>query len=226
MIAVRCQISPDPTRGRDATRYDATMDRRIIFLLGIALLGAAWHLAHRTPSAVDLGPGVLAPDPPRQTELSAQPVIRHGDYQLQPLAEFVVRARLLSSERYDYDRGASLSPIDFALGWGRMSDGEVADALNISQGVRFFSYRWSDQPPIPPEEITRSATNAHLIPADDAIRAALFRMSPGSVVEIRGLLVNAKAEDGFYWNSSLSRTDSGAGACELIYVTRASVIRQ
>ena len=77
----------------------------------------------------------------------------------------------------------------------------------------------------PPEEITRSATNAHLIPADDAIRAALFSMSPGSVVEIRGLLVNAKAEDGFYWNSSLSRTDSGAGACELIYVTRASTVR-
>ena len=201
------------------------MNRWIKIALAISLGGAIWQLYNRPPSAIDLGPGVLAPDPPVQTEISKAADIRLGDYTLKPLAKFRVRARLISSLRYSMDRGADLSPIDFALGWGRMSDRDIIEALNVSQGARFFTYRWETTPPIPYEEITRSSTNTHLIPANENIRKQLFRMAPGSVIEIEGLLVRANGDDGFVWNSSLSRTDNGAGACELIYVTDASVIR-
>jgi hypothetical protein len=33
-----------------------------------------------------------------------------------------MRARVLSTERYWFDGASSVSPIDFAVGWGRMSD--------------------------------------------------------------------------------------------------------
>jgi hypothetical protein len=71
----------------------------------------------------------------------------------------------------------------------------------------------------------RSATNTHLIPADEAILRQLKRTAPGRVVKLQGYLVNAVGDDGYRWNSSLTRDDTGAGACELIYVQSVSVLR-
>jgi hypothetical protein len=158
------------------------MNRWVYLALGVSFVGAIWQLSNRQPGPIDLGPGVLAPDPPVQTTIAKAAPIRVGDYTLLPLAEFRVEAKLISAERYYADRGADLAPIDFALGWGRMSDRNIIDQLNVSQGARFFTYRWEHAPPIPFEEITRSSTNTHLIPANEAIRRQLFRMAPGSVM--------------------------------------------
>lgn len=155
---------------------------------------------------------------PRQGEARDPTPVRLGDTTLQPLADFDIEARVLSREDYTLDAGASLAPTDLALGWGRMSDSEVIDALEIRQAARFFSYRWRSVPPIPPAEIVRSATNLHAIPADAAIGRELARVRVGEVVELRGRLVEASRADGWRWRSSLSRDDSGAGACELMLI--------
>lgn len=202
------------------------MNRPLWVLIMLALVGGVWHWLEGPPRRVDPGPGVLVAElPVQQAVPSDSPPIRHGNYTLYPQARFEITARLLSSERYRHDGGASLSPIDWALGWGRMSDGAVLEQLGIRQGARFFTYRWQGAPPIPADEIIRSATNAHLIPADESIWKQLKRTAPGRVVRIEGLLVNAVGDDGFRWNSSLTREDTGAGACELIYVRSVSVLR-
>lgn len=162
--------------------------------------------------------GVLVPSAPHQADPADPNPVLHGDYTLQPLADFDIEARVLSREDYTFDAGASLSPTDLALGWGRMSDTAMIDALTIEQSVRFFTYRWRDEPPIPPAEIVRSATNLHAIPADAAVARELGRVRVGEIVELRGRLVEASRADGWRWRSSLSREDSGAGACELMLV--------
>lgn len=45
-------------------------------------------------------------------------------------------------------------------------------------------------------------------------------------MRVRGLLVNARRDDGFYWNSSLSREDDGPGACELVWVEEIQIGRE
>lgn len=137
---------------------------------------------------------------------------------LTPLAGFSLDARVLSRHDYDSGRESDLSPTDLALGWGRMRDDAVLDRLEISQAGRWYRYRWSDTPPLPPGEIVRSSANMHLIPADPNAANALESVRAGDRVRIDGWLVQAEASDGWTWRSSLSREDSGDGACEVIYV--------
>jgi hypothetical protein len=144
--------------------------------------------------------------------------IRLRPARLQPLAGFSVDARVLSREDYSLGREADLSPTDLALGWGRMRDDAVLARLEIGQGARFYHYRWRDPPPLPPAEIARSSANMHMIPADDVVAAELHRVRPDDNVRIDGWLVEARSADGGRWRSSLTREDSGNGACELVYV--------
>ena len=135
-----------------------------------------------------------------------------------PLAGFSVAARVLSREDYGRGREADFSPVDLALGWGRMRDETVLSKLEISQSGRFDGYRWSGPPPIPPDDIVRSSANMHMVPSNVAVAAALDAVDAGDRVRIDGWLVQIDTSDGWRWRSSLTRDDSGAGACEVIYV--------
>lgn len=187
----------------------------ILCVVLLALVGAGrWYL-HR-PIAHENG--VLIESLPLQSEPNDTTTITHGDFQLQPLADFDIEARVLSREDYSLDTESDLSPMDLALGWGRMSDSAVIEQLDISQSVRFYTYRWRDQPPIPHAEIIRSSANMHLIPADASVERALDKVRKGSLIRLQGKLVEARRSDGFHWRSSLTRKDDGAGACELLLV--------
>lgn len=182
---------------------------------------AAAHAPLRTlasgcapPAALALGDGAVQSD-----GTGAMPPVRLADATVQPLAGFSVDARVLSAERYRSDRESRYAPIDLALGWGKMRDDAVLSALEIGQSGRWYMYRWSQpEPPIPVQDIIRSSANMHMIPSTPAVASALEEIEQGDHVRIDGWLVQVQADDGWRWRSSLSREDSGAGGCELVYV--------
>jgi hypothetical protein len=192
------------------------MNKTVLLLASAIALAGAVNWASERP--VERAPGVLVEREPRQTDPASSAPIAHGDYQITPLADFELEARVLSREDYALDAGADLVPVDLALGWGRMSDTRVIDQLDIEQSARFYSYRWSDLPPIPPQEIVRSSANMHLIPANRSVATQLDQVRKGSLIALRGQLVTARRADGWTWTSSLTRSDSGGGACELVLV--------
>jgi hypothetical protein len=165
------------------------------------------------------GPGVVAPDEPIQTSSDRADWKLHGA-NVEALAEFSLRARVLSAHSYRSGKEAEYSPRDLALGWGRMSDSAVLDQLDITQGNRWYFYRWGPPgPPIPVNEIVRSSANMHIIPANDAVATLLDNVRAGQIVILRGALVEIKDQRGnWHWRSSLTRNDSGNGACELFWV--------
>lgn len=156
---------------------------------------------------------------PLQQPVQTQSEARFDRHRLRPLAAFAIEARVLGREDYRFDRGAALSPTDLALGWQRMADPAVYRRLAISQGGRWYHYRWGNEgPPIPVDEIVRSSANMHLVPANAAVAGAMSRVEPDQTVRLLGWLIEVEADDGWRWRSSLTREDSGDGACELIYV--------
>jgi hypothetical protein len=192
-----------------------TIPWRWIFIA--LILFSAWQYWHNRPLAVS--PGALVKEIPVQSDIAKKVVYPHGGkYQLEALANFEIKARVLGKETYQFDRGAELVPVDLALGWGRMSDSAVIDKLSVTQGGRFYRYRWEDAPPIPPNEIISHSANMHLIPTSPTIEKKMKQVRPGQIVHITGQLVEARAPDGAVWRSSLTRDDSGNGACELIRV--------
>ncbi len=195
-------------------------ERRLMLGLAAVLGFAGWMYWNGRPVAQP--PGILAPEEPLQTEPASGESWSFRSYQLTSLAQFQIRARVLGTERYRFDRAAELSPVDLALGWGPMSDSRVLAALTIRQQDRFYFWSASTMP-IPAGEVISHSANMHLIPATDAVAKRLLGAKVGQLVELRGQLVRAEGRDGFRWVSSLTRMDSGDGACEVIWVEAARV---
>ena len=168
-------------------------------------------------------PGILTPNQPIQRSIANADPFDFKGYRITPLAFFEIEARVLSRERYRRGREADLSPIDLALGWGPMSAQEVLDQLDISQSNRYYRWR-TDRLPLPAPVIASHSANMHIIPAADPIENELRKIRKGHVVRLGGYLIQANAQDGWRWRSSLTRSDTGGGACELIFVDRISVL--
>lgn len=162
--------------------------------------------------------GVLAANAPVQAGLDDVPLLSKGEFVVTPVARFEVEARVLGTKRYRGKRDAELSPVDLALGWGPMSDQAVLDRLDISQKVRFYLWKSKGPLPIARSAIERNSANMHMIPADETVQDDLLKVRPGELVRFRGYLVNVRAADGWRWNTSTTRNDTGGGACELVWV--------
>jgi len=192
------------------------MKKLLVFLLVVA---AVWYFFLKDKDAVKLGSGVLAAEDPKQVKISAPVKFKFKDYTITPLASFYIKAKVLSRKNYRYGREAELSPVDLALGWGKMSDESVVDFIRISQSGRW--YRWRvEEFPIPKREIETHSANMHIIPADKDIKKKLSRVRKGDIIKLKGSLVRVDAKDGWHWVSSLTRTDAGGHACEVIWVEK------
>jgi hypothetical protein len=189
------------------------MKKLLLILFGIAFI---WQLA-TIERTVELGPGIMAPEPPLQTAVSTPHEFMAEEYTITPLAEFHIKAKVLAKKRYYFDRESDLSPVDLALGWEKMSNEGVLDRIDFSQSDRW--YLWSvDEFPISRREIETQSANMHMIPANEEIRSLLKKVRKGQIIEIDGSLVKVTSRDGWSWISSLQRTDKGDGGCEVVWV--------
>ncbi|MBD9575479.1 hypothetical protein IB260_09185 [Pseudomonas sp. PDM23] len=182
------------------------MKRSTLFLLVCAASSFWWLWPTERPHA-----------PQQHSQVLSAGGFRVERYSIYPLQDFSIEARVLGREDYRLGREAELSPTDLALGWGPMDDPQVLADIRISQGNRWF-YWHADKLPIPRRELETHAANMHMIPANDDVARALAQVSAGEHVRLSGKLVRVEGDDGWRWVSSLTREDTGAGACELIWL--------
>jgi hypothetical protein len=202
---------------------DKEFDMKILFPMAAAVLVLLGLYQCWDSREVSQPPGVLAPREPIQRDITNPEPFDFKGYRVTPLATFEIEARVLSRERYRRGREADLSPIDLALGWGPMSAQEVIDQLQISQSNRYYRWR-TNRLPLPAPVIAKHSANMHIIPAAEAIEKELMKIRKGHVVRLGGYLVQASAPDGWRWRSSLTRSDTGGGACEIILVNRIAIL--
>ena len=157
--------------------------------------------------------------------------------QIDFLAKYDIKWKVISVKDYVWlDIEKALSPRDFALWRWKISKQEIIDKLDWNDYRNRFIYayvpegnedrfdaefswnirkwnRWTLQ---------TQFSNNHLIPANKKIKRLIKKIKEGDVVRLQWYLIYAHYESG-QWSrgrhSSMNRKDTWAGACEVIYVT-------
>lgn len=185
--------------------------------------GQIWFLAEPTPLDV-LGdtPGEIAPTAPVQVSIPAAraEVFEYEGYQLRARARLRGRAVVLSREDYASGRRTEITPTDLVLGWGRMSDPAIVTRMSFFQRNRSYTFEAPSELDLRRPDVLFSSANVHVIPRTPEVAAALDNVRIGDIVSIEGLLVDVQAADGWSWETSTTRTDTGRDAGEILYASR------
>lgn len=133
-----------------------------------------------------------------------------------------------TKDYFSFDVGDQLSPRDLTLIWGKVAEHNQDVDFHWTQMTRrtIMAIDSSvDQEKLFGGEagVGMCLSNNHIIPASDEVRWKLKMLRAGDHIRLRGYLVDVDGirSDGatFYWHSSTTRTDTGDGACEVIYTT-------
>jgi hypothetical protein len=146
---------------------------------------------------------------------------------LLPKAQYKITGRVVSKNHYYMDWLSKLSPVDLALAWGPFSTNKFDNGLSFYHSDRYYNFKYTSTFTGDPATIATHSANEHLIPANSHIKDAIKSIRVGEIVELEGLLVNInwmdeKGEPNSL-TTSLTRYDTGAGACEIIYVTKVKI---
>lgn len=175
---------------------------------------------------------------PKQTAASDKTINFTKDdynYELTPVANYEINALVVHKMDYrifSIYKTDSVFPVDLCLLWGENVKNKVYQNKNLkySQDSRFCFFRWSGNVKFNSDEIS----NNHLVVADENILHQIDKIRPGDQVKISGKLVNVDAKkvnpqdknepQEIKWQTSTTRTDAGAGACEIIYVEKVDIL--
>jgi hypothetical protein len=190
------------------------------------------------PTAIDPAAIDVTQDPAQEGDISEPPMFmnfRDAILKLQPAAAYRISGLVMGKHPYPGSVfgcagsgtwGDRISPYDFLMIWGDVTKPENRKHIKFSQGVRWYHYRYDADSPLREDYIGRHSSNNHFIPANQNVRYAADMVKIGDAVTLEGFLVRITGtyRDGeVWWNSSLSRDDTGAFSCEVLYVTRIKV---
>lgn len=148
-------------------------------------------------------------------------------YRIEIVEPYAGEFRILAKQRYpsgmlsyvfDTPTFEQLSGLDLALGWGQMSRPEIYQTIDIRQSNRWYRFQVGAHTPLRVDEISQQSANTHMLAANARIAKQLQQLDVDDLVLLKGQLVNLYLTDGRYMKSSLSREDTGAGACEIFLV--------
>lgn len=146
----------------------------------------------------------------------------------------LVLHRLAYNQWFSLSRTDEVFTLDLCLMWGNnlASGAYLNPTLAVEQDVRFCVYRY--QPGAGAPVLNGALSNNHMVVSDPAIQSVLDDISAGDQVRITGKLVDVQASalgaTGQFesrqreWRTSTTRNDSGAGACEIIYVENVQIL--
>lgn len=166
---------------------------------------------------------------PVQVETTGEIVKQVGGYEVKFNLKAAYTINALVVEKYyyaPYKIENRLSRFDLGLVWGPLLGEELDEYMSFkNDGKRFLNYKYSNelvQKLGSRDAVVDSLSNNHMVHADETVLKCLRDVREGDYIKIEGFLVYITMENDRqikHWDSSLSRTDHGEGACEVIYVT-------
>jgi len=170
--------------------------------IGIVVAWGVWHV----------GSGYLHPSNHFRERPPSVEITHVEPYELE--------ATVLAVKWYWFGKEKVVSPVDLALAWGPLNRPDILDDLDVHHTNRY--YHWYMDPEavrkLGKRTVINNTANVHIIPDNFLIQEHLKDVKPGDRLGLVGYLVDVRAPEIGTWKTSRTRTDSGAGACEIFLV--------
>lgn len=196
--------------------------KKILLSLSLILILAVWSFSQHDPILFD--DFYINEEPLQVDYIEPKLLKKDGNYSIYAVADFKLKARILSVEKYNFGKDSEFSPIDIVAGWKQMSKKDLLDKVKISQATRFYFWYADRQTYQSYKEIISSqSANMHLVPSSDEIDKQIKKLKKNHAVIITGKLIVINDKN-WRWQTSTSRYDTGNGACEIIWVEQVQIL--
>ena len=195
----------------------------------LGLLVSFWN-RNDLPRNVDFLPAVH--DEPRQTATRTRPFeasFNGVDYLVEPEYAYDLAGMVVSYRHHDdnsrmhFLANDHLNMLDVCVVWGDNAIGEHLHKINFWNGIFTCNVRTRDDEAWQAFRMEQLSNN-HLISDADDIRDKVKRIRVGDQIRVRGYLSSYSSENGGKRGTSTTRTDTGDGACETVFVEQFDII--
>ncbi len=148
------------------------------------------------------------------------------DYRLEGVVVSVHNADAFLDMRHHEEWRDFLNIKDLCVIWGENVKNGIYKEMEFDSGDWTCWYSWPNAA-VGQNFRNDQLSNNHLLAEKEAIKQSILEAAPGDHIRIEGMLVDyANPANSFRRGTSVSRTDTGQGACETIYVEKFEIIQK
>lgn len=203
----------------------------IVIVLSFAWLLISFWNRDDLPRNIDFRPEVL--DEPQQTTTRTKPfdaTFDGVDYLVEPKYEYDLAGMVVSYRHHDgnsrmhFLANDHLNMLDVCVVWGDSATGKLLHKIDFWNGIFTCNVFTRDSEAWEAFSMQQLSNN-HLISDDEIIRRQVKDIAIGDQIRVRGYLASYGSEQGGKRGTSTTRTDTGNGACETLFVQQFEIIQ-
>ena len=200
----------------------------------LAAIATGWANEGTLPPKAMLQPALTRE--PLQTPTTRSPfAVQAGGvhYRIRPVFDYAIDGLVVSLHHsdswWDWIHTASndhLNVVDLCVVWGANAEAGAYERMKFSSGQLVCYVSTTDASAWQPQFV-RALSNNHLLTDQPAVARQLRRLRVGDQIHLAGELAEYSHDHGFAFTrgTSVTRDDTGNGACETIFVREVSVLR-
>lgn len=172
-------------------------------------------------------------DEPRQTTTRTKPfdaAFNGVDYLVEPEYEYDLAGMVVSYRHHDgnsrmhFLANDHLNMLDVCVVWGDSATSKLLHKIDFWNGIFTCNVFTRDSAAWEAFSMEQLSNN-HLISNDEAVRRQVKDIAIGDQIRVRGYLASYSSEQGGKRGTSTTRTDTGNGACETLFVEQFEIIQ-
>ena len=212
----------------------ASLCVRAVLAASSGVFVLAWWQRDALPPPDKLSPAVFTEPAQQPTDRPAfQTTVGGVTYTVRPLYTYDLTGLVVSKHDadtwWDWIHKAwndKLNVTDLCVVWGANARSGIYRELDFSSG-EFVCYAQTGSSAAWAAFDMTSLSNNHLLTDEPATARVLRSARVGDQVNFRGYLAEYSHTEGFkfFRGTSITRTDSGNGACETVFATHAEILR-
>jgi len=203
----------------------------IFILVSFLLLVVSFWNRNALPGNTQFVSAILSePDQTRTREKSFDVTFNELQYTVDPEFDYDIVGMIVSYRHHDNNSRMHrlsedhLNMIDVCVVWGENTRTAQLHKLDFWNGIFTCNVQTRDQAAWESFDMNQLSNN-HLISDDPIIRDEVENVRVGDQIRVRGHLASYVNPQGGRRGTSTTRTDTGDGACETIYVRSFEIIK-